>query len=402
MSRELNIADFALELLFNAGHATCLAPIYKNHDMNRFMYADSNIFVALNGEERLYIDRASDISLLFCLEDELFEQHGTKIDFYAVTLNCLKIERSAAACLLHKIIHKHTGCRYSIVVFSCDDQFVFSMADGKGYVYLSDWYSFEEDNEFVVNAIDIANTSLRSPREFFYDFVAAIATPYYFNTISIEYAMYVIYPSQNQEYDELGTFLKSNRDGVKEVIRGIISEKERLYGDDYIEPYPLGHVKEDAKEFIDISAEIDQMIFELELAEEENESEFFDDNYFEDDDSLDEMPYDDFDYDGMPQDVFDDPIKMVKWLEAKEAEKNAAIGEKVDIEDFNDLGSFFQAKGFEVMDKRHKGGCLWVVGSKQELEKYVDLLRNNYGIEGTFGSGKATKHRLGWYTTWPY
>ena len=144
------------------------------------------------------------------------------------------------------------------------------------------------------------------------------------------------------------------------------------------------------------------MIFELELAEEENEAEFFDDNYFEDDDSLDEMPYDDFDYDGMPPDVFNDPIKMVKWLEAKEAEKNAAIGEKVDIEDFNDLGSFFQAKGFEVMDKRHKGGCLWVVGSKQELEKYVDLLRNTYGIEGTFGSGKATKHRLGWYTTWPY
>ena len=53
------------------------------------------------------------------------------------------------------------------------------------------------------------------------------------------------------------------------------------------------------------------MIFELELAEKENEAEFFDDNYFEDD-GLDEMPYDDFDYDGMPPDVFNDPIKMVK------------------------------------------------------------------------------------------
>lgn len=62
------------------------------------------------------------------------------------------------------------------------------------------------------------------------------------------------------------------------------------------------------------------------------------------------------------------------------------------------LADFFKSKGLEVIDKRANGGCLWVIVIPEQLESYLSIVANRYGVIGHFASGKATKQRLGWYT----
>lgn len=72
--------------------------------------------------------------------------------------------------------------------------------------------------------------------------------------------------------------------------------------------------------------------------------------------------------------------------------------------DSETLIEYFQKCGFECIDKRGpNGGCLWVIGSKEELinvireakKKFGDLGNNNYSDHG----GRATNHRGAWFMT---
>lgn len=67
----------------------------------------------------------------------------------------------------------------------------------------------------------------------------------------------------------------------------------------------------------------------------------------------------------------------------------------------NNLYSFFSSKGYEVIDNRAKGGCLWVVGFESELEDIVDAACNRFGIDGYYSikGGRASGHRPAWFTT---
>ena len=62
------------------------------------------------------------------------------------------------------------------------------------------------------------------------------------------------------------------------------------------------------------------------------------------------------------------------------------------------LKVFFESKGLEVIDKRPKGGGLWVVGEREVLTPYLEEANELYGVKGYFAKGKATKQRMGWYT----
>ena len=62
------------------------------------------------------------------------------------------------------------------------------------------------------------------------------------------------------------------------------------------------------------------------------------------------------------------------------------------------LVDFFKSNGLEVIDKRANGGCLWVVGSQEQLEPYISKAKELYGATGSFAAGRATKQRMGWYT----
>ena len=65
------------------------------------------------------------------------------------------------------------------------------------------------------------------------------------------------------------------------------------------------------------------------------------------------------------------------------------------------LASFFQARGFRVVDNRPTGGVLWVV-DRAALEPLIRHLQDQ-GIEFEYvaSGGMATEHRPAWWTrTW--
>lgn len=66
------------------------------------------------------------------------------------------------------------------------------------------------------------------------------------------------------------------------------------------------------------------------------------------------------------------------------------------------LADFFADKGCEVIDKRIKGGCLWVVGSERELSAYVKAAEKKFGVlngKYSVNGARATSYRSAWYTT---
>lgn len=59
---------------------------------------------------------------------------------------------------------------------------------------------------------------------------------------------------------------------------------------------------------------------------------------------------------------------------------------------------FFERNGLEVIDARKATGFLWVLGTEDEIGMIVQKAVRLYGISGTFGSGKTSKYKPGWYT----
>lgn len=68
------------------------------------------------------------------------------------------------------------------------------------------------------------------------------------------------------------------------------------------------------------------------------------------------------------------------------------------VKNTTSLKSYFQNKGFKVVDCRTSGGCLWVIGEKKELEPYVLEVARLFRANGAYGSGKATSYKSGWWT----
>ncbi len=64
----------------------------------------------------------------------------------------------------------------------------------------------------------------------------------------------------------------------------------------------------------------------------------------------------------------------------------------------SEVRQFFEEKGLEVKDLRSERGFLWVVGEKNEIEKYVDEAVKKFGIMGGYSASKAIGFKNGWYT----
>lgn len=66
----------------------------------------------------------------------------------------------------------------------------------------------------------------------------------------------------------------------------------------------------------------------------------------------------------------------------------------------SNLVTYFQVNGFEVIDKRKAGGCLWIVGEKTKLAPFVERAKELFSItDGRYAKGRATGGRQGWYTS---
>lgn len=62
------------------------------------------------------------------------------------------------------------------------------------------------------------------------------------------------------------------------------------------------------------------------------------------------------------------------------------------------IKEYFESVGIEVIDKRDRGGCLWIVGERTDISKYVNEAVTRFKISGAYGAVHATGHRNGWYT----
>ena len=62
------------------------------------------------------------------------------------------------------------------------------------------------------------------------------------------------------------------------------------------------------------------------------------------------------------------------------------------------IKEYFESVGIEVIDKRDRGGCLWIVGERSDISKYVNEAVTRFKISGSYGAGHATGHRNGWFT----
>jgi hypothetical protein len=75
-----------------------------------------------------------------------------------------------------------------------------------------------------------------------------------------------------------------------------------------------------------------------------------------------------------------------------EPPKNKILKEKSRVKEY------FEKCGLEVIDHRSKGGALWIVGEKSELEKVISEAVDKFNISGMYTCGKATKYRQAWCT----
>jgi len=64
-----------------------------------------------------------------------------------------------------------------------------------------------------------------------------------------------------------------------------------------------------------------------------------------------------------------------------------------------ELLSILKEQAVEYIDKRSKGGALWVVGGAELATLMADLARRGFRFTRSLGGGKATGHRPGWFLT---
>lgn len=87
-------------------------------------------------------------------------------------------------------------------------------------------------------------------------------------------------------------------------------------------------------------------------------------------------------------------VKPERYIPSKQEEgvKSVSIGNSKSMKEY------FESKGFEVVDSRSNGGCLWVIGDRKRLEPYVDEAQRIFGASGGYGAGKGSSYRSAWWT----
>lgn len=96
---------------------------------------------------------------------------------------------------------------------------------------------------------------------------------------------------------------------------------------------------------------------------------------------------------------------LMEGVKNRSTDKSIEIKRPIDPQNNNSssntpttLVSFFKSKGLNVVDKRPKGGCLWVIGSEAEIGAIIQEACKRYHIGGHYGSGRAIGYKNGWFT----
>lgn len=400
-----DLYKIAMALFFDAGHAATAVPMSINHSPEQVVYLDSKVDVYLSRQQRTILNEIANISHLFDISDSCFNVKDDKTcGFYSIELMTVCSSRSQTAYDAHIALIPFLSGDINIILFRHDDKLMLSMQGFDSDVVLSDWYDEITEIDQLTEQIDIGNISLNSARDYISDFIYSCARWYYIYPISGEQAAYDMLP--------LDCFFSTNleaqsysKDELKEIARDAFRTAEKEYGDDFVDSGISNNVSS-----IDISAELDLLSLEIDMDEEIEESPFGEENDFEDDPFEDEeygdeeQEKDEYKFDDYDENIFRDPLQMLKLLEANDKRTR-----ETDLRPFpqrasstttigTDLASFFKEFDLEVIDKRPKGGCLWVVGDEQTLKEYILLAEQKFGVVGDYAMSKAIGGRTGWYT----
>ena len=296
---------YALRLFSDAGITGVNDPIFFNHSPKQAIYFDSDGEQYITGEQRSLLDDFCNVSLLFYLDDTVFEKRTLKrIAFFSLDLLCKKQYRSTLAYDVHMLLDLVYSADASIVLCRHENKIMLTFAGFGQACILSDWYEEEVDDDSIIEKIHVVNERLSTAYGFFLDIVYNIARQYYIYPISKEQAIYESLPlnafDPNRE--------RPSAYEIQEAIDTYLNTYINAYGDDYVEP---GGKVISNKE---ISQELDALLLSIDNEEDAaDESEFLEDSDY----MGDTMASDDEENEikNLDPELFKDPIKMVKWLE---------------------------------------------------------------------------------------
>lgn len=294
--------EYIMELFADAGHVTTLIPIYTNHSPERFMYFDNGSDFALTRDQQQMFDCFNNVSFLFS---------ANRCSFFSINLVTPKGIRSQMAHSIHSMLHPSVGSSGTICVFHFENEFMFSFIGFGLQCILSDWYRLIDDYQQVVEKLDIANMSIKTGKDYFYDMVFMLARPYYLSLPPSNYDLLPVDYLSSSDYNGM------DLEELNNIAAELLSAPQRAYGSDYVE-----YGTRISATRVDLSAELDMLLLEL---DDEDDNPFgeemdSDDSYGPDEyqDETAEDNHDEYEFDDVDPEIFRDPTLMVKWLNKKD------------------------------------------------------------------------------------
>lgn len=260
------------------------------------------------------IQNVACISHLFNLNANTFiKNNGEYIGFYSMKIMSATSFRSQTAYDVHNLIRRALSGSASVILFEHNNQFMLSLQGYDTDVYLSDWYSMYDDSEILTERIHIGNISLITARECFYDLIYCCARKYFIYSISGKGIEYDLFPvNYFKSSDSITDTYSLDKEELKHQIQALVKMPEIEYGDDYVEIGSAQNIQ------VSLGAEFDLITFDLETDDYYTGIDTIKADENEDVDSEDESESynlkDSYEFDYVDDEVFQDPILMLKWL----------------------------------------------------------------------------------------
>lgn len=414
------LINYAIELFCAADLTRKPQPTYVNRDID-------TVLQAIDYPAELNIC-ANNVSHVFSMGEKTFLSGNDTICFLSVELNTSYSSRSQLAYDVHRLLVPLLGCNGSIILFRSGDMVLLTMQGYDSDVYLSDWFDMIDDFDHLREMLDISNMKLTNGKCFFCDLVYSCARYYYVDTVSRNYVIYEMMPIDYYTVlENIADVVPEDRREYREkALDSFFNRYKDQYNDDYVESE--GAIKTMLND--DIEKEMDALAAEIDLDdysfEQEGDFEEFgdleEDDDFEEEDNLEEeddlekdeaqleLEGETIDLNDIDDDIMNDPIRMLKFLEEKATKKtvqkettrkvNAKQTPKDPIAKPRDseLAAFFISHRLEVVDQRNKGGCLWVACDNYMADKWIKIAENSFHVVGDYAFSKALGGRFGWYT----
>lgn len=291
-----------MERLYTAGHVFTLEPLFYNHSSEEFVYFDCAEAVSLTRDQRKLLQQFNNIS-------KLITTNGCT--FLSINLLCSRKHRSQVAHDIHTMLNPVIGTQGSIIFFRYDDELMLSFMGFGTTCRLSDWYDVDDPMDELADKLDIANMSLSSDSNYFDDFAYVLIRSYY--QLPRVTSLSELLPLNFFAYLDEENF---DREIVDQIIKERLREPETQYGDDYV---PDDEELPQETNNDDLDSELDLMLLEMNetddnlFGEEVEQDE--DDGFFDDEEEMMQEEKDNYEFDDVDPEIFQDPAKMVKWIE---------------------------------------------------------------------------------------